>query len=700
MNHKRHGLAALALAGFGVAALAPDEPPRSSRGEAVWSCQLHLHGSFSEDVGSINSHSFEASDVGADVLWWSDHDYRITSYGMYSSFGFEHPNQAADDDPLLRQKENYGRDLWLYEKHADRRAVGGWDIVEDRVEGDYALRMDVHGKNNKFEGRYIRLGSENSRLTRPLAADLRLHLSVKPLASGVDAHGVVLLDLSEHPVFKDVPGGDTLSFEQLRLRYVIGGPAFEPWLEEGTYSLHVAVPDDAWTRIELNPTADAERGFPSIVGRDNSMNRIGFGAEARKQTEFACLFDDLRIENLKPAAEMYAIQRELIAEVGAAYPSLRQLQGAEISYVSEHLNEYSVETELLDYAALAAEVLASDDPTHEHMRSLVLERAIEGAHARGGLVSYNHMFGASWSGQTKRDKHPEALREVRDLIGKGIDLLEVGYVSRGGQRLYDHLWVWDKLASEGLSLIGTGVSDSHGGSEHRWRTGQNNFVSWVFAPSTDKADLIEGLRAGRVFFGDLLLFDGALDLLSDRGFAMGQIVLTDRDEVEVAIRAEGSRKNQSLHVIENGRHVDTLFIKGVEYAHTLTIDPVNPTVMRVELHDRQDLPRVFTNALNFLREAPPTGIPAARAGLDFAGLVAVRFEGFDLLGAKREESGAVVLRGLVPAEAGSFTLDTTGFPGTPVVELQDLEGSWKAVEGGLSFSGLLGSGTIRISAAP
>ena len=99
-----------------------------------------------------------------------------------------------------------------------------------------------------------------------------------------------------------------------------------------------------------------------------------------------------------------------------------------------------------------------------------------------------------------------------------------------------------------------------------------------------------------------------------------------------------------------------------------------------------------------MRQAPPAGIPAARAGLDFAGLVVVRFEGFDLLGAEREETGAVLLRGL--ADGGSFTLDTSGFEGTPTVELQDLEGSWEAVEGTLVFSDLVGSGAVQISIAP
>lgn len=696
MKHKRQALLALALATFGVAALTPEEAARSARGEAVWSCQLHLHGSFSEGTGSINSHSFEARDVGADVLWWSDHDFRITSHGMTSSFGFEDREQIPVGDSLVEQ-DAIDRKVWIYENHGDRKAAGGWEIVDDHVEGEHALRVHVFGQKAKFEARFVRLGSGNSRMTRPLAAGLRVHLAVKPLAASADAHGVVRVALSEHPDLEAEPVADELLFEQLSLHYVIGGPAFEPWLEEGVYSVHVAVPSDEWSQIELNLTEDAERGFPAIVGRDNSMSRLIFGVEARARTKFECLFDDLRITADIPGEHMFAAQAETIAEVARGYPSLRQLQGAEISYVSKHMNEFSVGTELLDYEALAAEVLASDDATPEQYRTLVIERAITNAHDRGGLISYNHMFGASWLGKSKKDSRKRALREVGSLIGQGLDLLEVGYEARGGHGISEHLWVWDQLAAEGLPIVGTGVSDSHGGVDHRWRDSANNFVSWIYAPSTDKADLIEGMRAGRVFFGDLTLFDGALDLLSDRGFAMGQIVLTDRDAVEVTIRAEDARLNQSLHVIRNGRHMDTLFVEGTEYTHILSITALEPTSMRVELHDRHDRPRVFTNHLHFVRQAPPAGIPAARAGLDFAGLVVVRFEGFDLLGAERDESGAVLLRGL--ADGGSFTLDTSRFEGTPAVELQDLEGTWEAGEGTVVFSDLSGSGTIQISAA-
>ena len=39
--------------------------------------------------GSIDSHTAESKRVGVDVLWWSDHDWRIEAYRHASRFSFD-----------------------------------------------------------------------------------------------------------------------------------------------------------------------------------------------------------------------------------------------------------------------------------------------------------------------------------------------------------------------------------------------------------------------------------------------------------------------------------------------------------------------------------------------------------------------------------------------------------------------------------
>jgi predicted metal-dependent phosphoesterase TrpH len=42
---------------------------------------MHLHGSFSEGTASMDAHLKQAQRLGVDVLWWTDHDFRVAALG-------------------------------------------------------------------------------------------------------------------------------------------------------------------------------------------------------------------------------------------------------------------------------------------------------------------------------------------------------------------------------------------------------------------------------------------------------------------------------------------------------------------------------------------------------------------------------------------------------------------------------------------
>ena len=42
-----------------------------------YSMQLHLHGSMSEGSGSMRGANIRAKEAGVDILWWTDHDWRM-----------------------------------------------------------------------------------------------------------------------------------------------------------------------------------------------------------------------------------------------------------------------------------------------------------------------------------------------------------------------------------------------------------------------------------------------------------------------------------------------------------------------------------------------------------------------------------------------------------------------------------------------
>ena len=70
--------------------------------EKVFGVQLHLHGSMSEGSGSMAGHNHEAQQLNGvvDVLWWTDHDWRIAAHTYVSTFDFEDSLTATEFAPF------------------------------------------------------------------------------------------------------------------------------------------------------------------------------------------------------------------------------------------------------------------------------------------------------------------------------------------------------------------------------------------------------------------------------------------------------------------------------------------------------------------------------------------------------------------------------------------------------------------------
>ena len=582
----------------------------SSDAERPISVQLHVHGSFSEGIGSIDSHSWEATDVGADVIWWSDHDFRITGHGHVSTFGFEDETEPMPSDGrvIARRKKKHALVKALVPVESGAIAPGGSEFVAgDAREGEKSFRITATSDAPEFAGRRFAITADRSLLKRPLATEVTLLLSVLPEQISSDARPVIEITLSEHPPREGLP------FEPYRLQYVLDDAVKEPVRVGTTFVVPVPFKPGEWNDLALPVSRDAVRGFPFIAGEDNSLFQIVVGVEARDGATASARFDDLRIEQVLSGTAVFDRQKRLIDEVARDYPKLRELQGVELSWIGPHLNEFSLDTRLVDYAEL--EQRRPDGESAADWRRRATRLLVDDIHARGGLVSFNHMYGTMMEGAERRATREEVLDELRRERVFGADILEVGYRDRGGHPLEDHLWVWDRLALDGLFLVGTGVSDSHGGPSQRWRTDQNNFLSWIWARSPEKADLLDGLRAGRVFFGDIVLFDGAVDLVTPSGTRMGQIVVRETPSEDVEVRIDGLKSGDSVRLIVSGSEIARWTADGASFRKTqrVALDPSHPTVVRVEAYTSDGVAKVLSNPITFLPQMPPAGIPPARA---------------------------------------------------------------------------------------
>ena len=95
-RHFLHGSAAVAAAAALTGRLArePRLPlraasrPVTSDGTSAYSMAMHIHSSFSEQQGSMDTQLFQATTHSVDVLWWTDHDARMEGIGYRTAVHF------------------------------------------------------------------------------------------------------------------------------------------------------------------------------------------------------------------------------------------------------------------------------------------------------------------------------------------------------------------------------------------------------------------------------------------------------------------------------------------------------------------------------------------------------------------------------------------------------------------------------------
>jgi len=678
---------------------APEEPePLPPR---PWSVQLHIHGSFSEGLASLESQSHEATDVGLDALWWSDHDWRLTSYHTLSRFGFEDgpvEQDRAGDWTLTGERFTPNFRPELREALKRRTTSGFTERTSERAfAGEYSFQVSSAWLGPEYRDYVAYLAAPMPGYRRPLAADLTLRAALWPDGVEEDALLWIEVKLSEHAPRED----EQIELEQHVLRYVFGSPALAPYREYAVYVIPMEHEPRAWNELALPISRDAAAGFPftDAAGLDDSLTGIAIGLQTRNGAAATVFVDEIVIEQARRGPQMFARQREALEAVAADYPDLRQLQGVEVSYLHPHLNEFSVGTELLDYDALARESGLLDDSGsvgEEQLAPFFARRTVELAHARGGLVSFNHFLGTDPEEREPTQKREELLKELLEHRLYGADLLEVGYRDRGGHSLRNHLWVWDQLALlGGLRPVGIGVSDHHGGPL-RWREMANNFVSWILAPTPEKAELVEGLRAGRVWFGDITQFDGTLELKTDGGAVMGQEVVTDRRQVTVEVAVDGLEASDRVILVESGELTQFIDVQGPSYRGSFALElPERPgSLVRIECVARDGTALVFSNAIHFLRDAPEDGLDPARAAIDYAGVRSRHVASFRIQEVKAiSGEGWSGLRIAGRGAGGTLVLDASSW-GSVSAELKDLGGRVEIERGLVTATDLTGTGRL------
>ncbi|MFN0150256.1 MAG: hypothetical protein ACKVU1_06025, partial [bacterium] len=376
----------------------------------------------------------------------------------------------------------------------------------------------------------------------------------------------------------------------------------------------IAAPAGEWVELRLDITREAER--LGLGGADNSLREIEVGLETRDGARATITIDDFAIEEEIRGDSLFAWEAAFVgdalvaaksdrvasaphladsaAPTPVAADSISQLVGVEISY-GAHVNYFGPALALPDF--------------EQHPNGFDAAGAVAFAHAAGGLASINHVFGTADEESDVRGSAEERFAPVlAEMIATrchGADLIEIGYPARGLS--IDHfLALWDSLWCAGILIPGNGVSDSHDNTLG-WRDG-NNFLTWIWARSPSRDDLLAGLRAGEIAFGNPALFAGDAMFTTSDGHTMGAIVEgareNDRHEFRLTLRGADPSWN-AIPVVRGvrGRPIPLAPRDGVA---EIQFDAPTPpgTHVRCEVRDAAGAVILCTNPIAFVSEFP------------------------------------------------------------------------------------------------
>lgn len=550
------------------------------------SVQMHVHGSLSEGKGTMWGQTARAEANGLDVLWWTDHDNRISYWNMdgASRFGWEQglTGEAPDSGAELEWKPD------TYELEDQSQEV----MQGDAFEGNRWLRLQGRAPaGSDWKILALRYETGKGLHHRSLLSDVWTRIAVRP-PPDLYANKKVLLALR-------LELSTNLDGDPMTLTWLAGAPTPPSTQWHAWRALPQLTPGE-WNLVELPITDQAIESFP--FGDDNAFRRFFIAVAARDGATVEAGFDgfEIQVRGLR-GQPLLDRQREVVTTRYSQ--NTGQLVGMELTPGGHHINAFGSSVPIIDYDTY--------DFGHHP------EAAIQHVHAHGGLASYNHIFGAGGGAglspaeqQELIDKKAQALLE-HDAYG--ADILEVGYQHRR-LPIEGHLAVWDALSMKPIFLTGNGVSDDHHAT--RYEEMVNNMVTWLWVEAPSETRFLGALRAGRAFFGDPLLVDPgvSMDLATPEGWKMGQVVLTDRDRHTVSARITGLRDGYRVKAIVNGRVARSWNVQGSVFEGTgkmPTAKPVN--FLRLEVWTGDDRPVLFSNPIWFLRQEPAGGIPPARA---------------------------------------------------------------------------------------
>jgi hypothetical protein len=583
--------AGVALTAGGVVAVSADAGPPGRR-PALYpvSMAMHTHASFSEGGSfltggggaSMMAQLEQATLNDVDVVWWTEHDWRMQAYGYYDGIAFDGTEEdgglawtVMDDGDVTEVEHRF-----VDEPHSPHEAGRAMRVTATGGSGEWGTSLAWADAGNSFYSTNL--------------SDTTLRIDVLAEQVSEDAELVMQVETSYRPATAGRPAGVYV------LEYRVGTEAASAWDTALTAVVTVAA-TSGWQTLAVRPLEDIRVFWPDLVAEDSGLARLRFGVRVRNGATAAAVFDHLRIARTRDLQDWpLRTQRSLMGRLAKRYPAVTQLQSAEVSLV-RHLNVFMERLELYPYPpAQKAPVLDGS--------VAAAERVVRWYHERGALVQYNHP-----------PIDPVELVETRAL---GTDLMEVAAAKGELSVVFARLGLFDVAARNAVFLTATSQIDNHEGRD--WAGLPHLYLTSVWASSTDVSQLLAALAGGDAWCHHRGLWPtGRLDLMVSRRRAMGKVVRTAARALLVDVIAENLPAGSRVDVVVGACDRTGATVPSVERssyaAASLRRSRVQCRVergpgryLRVEVYDASGVLIGFGNPVWLLPRDAVAVVPAAR----------------------------------------------------------------------------------------
>ena len=543
--------------------------------EAPLSAQLHLHGSLSEFSATMAYHSDQANQYGVDVLWWSDHDAMIQMRARSHGMDF-------DDGALITSLNDLGSEVeYGFHLESDDLASSASELIAGGPSGIgsfWHLEADAGGSATWQSVRYSYEGDFFAHHV-PLMAEAEVSLGIRPHQQASDSWQLrITFSLSGNFA------GTTNT-----ITYFLGGEDLGPsTTDQALYTPIFAVAND-WTTVTFPITEAAIQHF--YEQEDQGCRQLYVELFGRSGIHAEVDLDDLVVSWDVEGEPLRDLQAQMLAE--------RYSDGSVTHLVGQEM------TPILD--RLHVNVLGADIPMHDYTPTgvLTIDQAVEYVHQQGGVALCNHPFGTGaevlYEGQAAEILALEMADEWIAADGHGCDAVEVGYLSRVLD-LEHYLVFWDALSRGGLYITGVGTSDNHWVGD--WMDdstlgGKNRGLTWVFLDNPSPTGIMEQVANGRAFFGDPLPFldrEPLLDLWTEHGAAMGQVLISDLDQV-IHVETGYVEPGWTLAIVGDDGDLDEITLDGTEIDSVFVVVRADLHFVRSELRDADGATILVSNPL-------------------------------------------------------------------------------------------------------